>query len=87
MAEPPDGILGGDGCQTGGDGVLERGAVARSRLAQRRLELAEGVLDGGEVWGVGREKAEVTAGGFDAPAQRLVPMHAEVVPDDDLPRP
>jgi hypothetical protein len=49
MAEPPDSILGGDDCQAGGDGVLERGAVPRSRLAQRRLELAEGVLDGEEV--------------------------------------
>ena len=28
----------------------------------------------------------MTAGGFDAPAERLVPMHAQVVPDDDLPR-
>jgi hypothetical protein len=42
MAEPADSIL-------GGDGVLERGAVPRSRLAQCRLELPEGVLDGEEV--------------------------------------
>src|SRR5215218_6374250 len=84
MVEPPGGILGGDGCQAGSDGVLEPGALPRSRLAQRRLELAEGVLDRGEVRRVRRQEPDLAACRFNELTNPQMLVHAEVVAEHDL---
>lgn len=53
-------------------------------LAQERLELGEDLFDGVEVRGVGRKEQELGPGETDGTADRLAPVVARVVHDDDI---
>jgi hypothetical protein len=52
--------------------------------SQERLELREGHLDGVEVGAVGREEAQLGAGGLDQLARRDALVAGEVVHYDDV---
>jgi hypothetical protein len=71
---------------------VQRGADQRAdviegawaRRAEERLEFGEGEFDGVEVGTVGREKAEVGAGGLESGADLGVFVDREIVEDDDI---
>lgn len=56
-------------------------------LAEPVLELCEGLLDGVEVWAIGRQEDELCAGVSDGTAHFLALVTAEIVEDDDIARP
>jgi len=77
-------IGGGDGGQGIADGSADALPGARAHAAQRLFGLGKGLLDRVEVRGVGGQKDDLTAGGFD---ERLGPgalVDGEVVEDHDL---
>ena len=84
MAKPGLGIATGDGLQAIGDGRLQRWAGAGVGLTQAGLELAEGVLDGGEVRRVWRQEADLAACRFNELPNPQMLVHAEVVTEHDL---
>ncbi len=61
MREPGLGVGGSDGGQAGRDRLLQGVVAARAGAPEGALELAEGVLDRGEVGGVRRQVEEAAA--------------------------
>jgi hypothetical protein len=59
----------------------------RADPAQQLLDLGEGLLDGIEVRGIGRQEEELTPGGFDEGLGAGTLVHREIVQDHDLPGP
>lgn len=53
-------------------------------LAEPVLELCKGLLDGVEVWAIGRQEDEFCAGLSDGSAHLLALVAAEIVEDDDI---
>ncbi len=86
VGEPAGDVGGGDGVQGGGDrGVQGRPGARRGRLDQR-LDLAEGLLDRGQVRRVGRQEHQLAAGGGDQVADPVGLVGADVVHHDHHPR-
>jgi hypothetical protein len=50
------------------------------------LELGEELLDRVEVWGIGRQEEEMSAGVTNGPARRFALVRAEIVEDDEIAR-
>jgi hypothetical protein len=69
------------------DGVPEAADGSLGGLSQQRLELGEGILDGVEVWAVGREIAQLGTRSLDHLAHAWAFVAGQVVHDDDVATP
>ena len=77
---------GGDGGKGIADGSADALPGARAHAAQRLFGLGKGLLDRVEVRGVGGQKDDLTAGGFDERLGTGALVDGEVVEDHDLSR-
>lgn len=78
------GVGGGDGVERRADGGFQGRAGVRPGAAEHGLELAEGLLDQGEVGRGGRQEEEPTARALDERPHRVALVGAEVVEHHDL---
>lgn len=79
MAEVSCAFLRGECGEGGYDGGAQGVGASGSGVSDERLELGEYHLDGVEVWGIGRQEAQLCAARLDCGAGLGVLVDAEVV--------
>src|SRR5512142_221738 len=86
MSKPPMSVSGGDKIQSGGNGLSERFAGARTCPPQYALQFGERLFNGRHIRRVRWQKQQAAATGFKGVLHLRPQVDREVIQDDDLPR-